>query len=335
MFIQPKEIPEHLDFFVVPGFSRYGISRSGVIVNTETGEKFEGSRAVSGYQRCTIMNDLGRKYCTGVHRLLLLTFKNEGLDYSELQVNHINGIPYDNNLDNLEWVTGSENVQHAHDTGLHNLVKEIEVRDARTDEVILYASIADVAEDVGVSYHTIRYRINLGTTRIFSDFKQYRRKSSEPWPGLSDNYIEQMMLKNNTDTKVLCKFLITGVVREYERITDLANDIGKNLSTVSVWLNRPNQPVLVGGILLKYKSDTTPWRVIETLEDMFRIYNESNSESRVVQVTNDLTGLSLHYWTAKQAADAHGISVTALDYRLKSQGAKVFKDGCRYGYFPF
>lgn len=52
-----------------------------------------------------------------LHRIMMYIFKNE--EYSdELQVNHKDGKKYHNWIWNLEMATGSENLYHAHNTGL-------------------------------------------------------------------------------------------------------------------------------------------------------------------------------------------------------------------------
>lgn len=57
-----------------------------------------------------------------LHRLVATAF----IENSECKatVNHINGVKSDNRLDNLEWATQKEQVDHAIDTGLNKLVGE-------------------------------------------------------------------------------------------------------------------------------------------------------------------------------------------------------------------
>jgi hypothetical protein len=56
---------------------------------------------------------------TLAHRLVMLTF-NQDKNLDNQEVNHINGIKTDNRLENLEWCTHAENMQHAWKTGLKN-----------------------------------------------------------------------------------------------------------------------------------------------------------------------------------------------------------------------
>lgn len=69
------------------------------------------SQTVSkGYHSVSLYKDNACRYFH-VHRLVLQTFKPVN-NMDCLQVNHIDGNRENNNISNLEWVTGSMNIQH-------------------------------------------------------------------------------------------------------------------------------------------------------------------------------------------------------------------------------
>lgn len=96
-------------------FPSYQASDLGRIRNKNTGFIKNVYYDNDGYVKVTLVKNK-RSYRKTVHRLVAEAFL--GGKHPGLQVNHKNGIKDDNRLINLEWVTGSENVKHAYDTGL-------------------------------------------------------------------------------------------------------------------------------------------------------------------------------------------------------------------------
>ena len=65
-----------------------------------------------GYMKVRVQSIDGGRHRYSVHRLVLENFLPvENMDF--LQVNHKDGNKENNHLDNLEWTTCKENIQHA------------------------------------------------------------------------------------------------------------------------------------------------------------------------------------------------------------------------------
>lgn len=100
----------------VEGFEKlYEVSDKGR-VRTTRGLVLKTHQQNSGYLQTTFtLNGKRTKYL--VHRLVALHFISNPED--KKYVNHKNGNKLDNSVENLEWVTNSENILHARTTGLN------------------------------------------------------------------------------------------------------------------------------------------------------------------------------------------------------------------------
>jgi HNH endonuclease len=99
----------------------------------------------------------GRTVTKYLHRLLAEAFipNPEGLKF----VNHIDGNIKNNKLNNLEWVSHSQNIQHAYDTGLIDK-SHFEKPVVDTITGIIYKSCKEAALQKGIKYSTCKNYLN-------------------------------------------------------------------------------------------------------------------------------------------------------------------------------
>ena len=102
--------------------NKYEVSNKGKIRKIKTKRELKGHISTKGYRRVSLSKN-NQNINRTVHRLIIQSFIG---DVPNKVVNHINGIKTDNRLENLEWVTISENTRHSFDNELQIQKKSLE-----------------------------------------------------------------------------------------------------------------------------------------------------------------------------------------------------------------
>jgi HNH endonuclease len=172
-----KIIFNGVEFYEIPNYPNVYASKCQIILSTidPSGKNrtiiHKLSINVQGYVEVSIPI-LGKKYLKcRVHRLMAFTFipNPENKPY----VNHINGVKTDNTVENLEWCTPKENIDHAWATGLseprfYSWKKKRGKRVLNTETNEIFQCIEDAAKSVG--YHTGHLK------NVFSGIKKNHTK---------------------------------------------------------------------------------------------------------------------------------------------------------------
>lgn len=179
---EPVESLEFPGFFMIPYFSNYVISKDGRLIKKSQRVFITASEGSLGYRTFRMMSDSGTTNNQLRHRMLCMAFKPYASDIEELDINHRNCIPGDDDLDNLEWCTRSENMLHAYANGLRRENKPVMIRDINTGIVLTFPSCNSAGKELGLSETTVSNRAKAMGYKAYSGMQFRFFPNSDPWP---------------------------------------------------------------------------------------------------------------------------------------------------------
>lgn len=176
------ELPYLPGFCVVPGLSRYLVSRDGQVWSTTKCDYLSPYQDDNGYWMFGVQPDVGSRTIIGQHRIMCLAYLNYPATVDKLDVNHLDGTTSNNWLENFEWATRTRNNLHAAEKGLNKTATKVVVRSVRTGTTKSFFSIEECARQLGLDSETIRLRLKTRGQVTYPPGYQFKRVDENlPW----------------------------------------------------------------------------------------------------------------------------------------------------------
>lgn len=144
----------------IPGYEGfYAATKDGKIYSHRAGKFLTLTLKPHGYMQVEL-NVLGTTTYHRVHRLIALTF----IDNPDKKpfVNHLDGNKQNNDVSNLEWVTGAENNIHAVENNLVTFKENVYEITKPNGEVIEVSNLSNAAKAANTSVNTILNLVKSG-----------------------------------------------------------------------------------------------------------------------------------------------------------------------------
>lgn len=225
----------------IKGFENYKVSNTGKVYSLEKNKVMKPWVINSGYQVIALVDrEISKRML--VHRLVALNFIDNPLN--KPQVNHIDGDKLNNNVDNLEWTTASENINHnkvlgrldthtAREALNKTQTKAVNQLDIETGKVIAtYNTIREASKATGSQNGKI--------TMVC----QGKRNSHN---GYRWEYVNKEHLNTQVKTKIKRVDNKTGEETSYNSMSEASRDLGKDPSVFTRNFKRKGNPFSMWG----------------------------------------------------------------------------------------
>lgn len=248
-----KPIILERDFRVVPGYTRYHVSKSGLVRSINTGTTVKIGVNSFGYPTVAVYDDDKQVYRNvGLHVLIARAWVSNPEPAIKLFVNHIDGVKSNLSTCNLEWVTGVENSVHATKIGLRKTALKCQVLDLEDGSVLEYLSIGEARRAIEVSARgsgpTYR-RVNGVLLPAILKNRYVIKTDTDPEFYADLNEYKKLFSKHNRGP-YYAKKLATGEVFEADSLIGLVNQIGVAINKIARAINSV-APMAIGGFVFK------------------------------------------------------------------------------------
>lgn len=183
----PIACAEHAGHYYIPWVdSRVVINNRGGMIRLATGKPHPYHLNHKGYWRTSLR--VGELYQSiAVHRIVAMLFceipeRHAGKSFEELEVNHKDGNISNNDYQNLEWVTGFENMRHAWESGLIQTERAV-VALTTEGELISYPSVSECARQHNLKSCALAKHLNSQFAgMIEADGCRFKFDDESEWP---------------------------------------------------------------------------------------------------------------------------------------------------------
>ena len=272
-------------------FNKYKVSPEGQIWSIRSKRFLKLSD--NQYRSVAIYDEDSKSHTFNVHRIVANTFISNPKNLPE--VNHIDGDKHNNNVENLEWCTSSQNLQHAYDTGL--------VKNRREKPVIQYTPDGIKIKDF-TSIKKASEMINRNASDICTVCKRGGLCGGFRWALKGKN----LVISTRSNAKRINQIdpETNKIVNTYISCAKAAEYLGISTQTMSYYCNKPNfiyksyiwvyQPKVIKNVTENHLSDSSMKLITMKIKDVDfekyyacrdgRIWSEKTKRYRKFHINN-------------------------------------------------